>query len=446
MSRFIGRLAPRIWFTRRALTVALSLVVLLALGSAWPPLVGLAVAASIACAGAVIADFAVLARANVAVTREDPERFILGDRGALRYRADNRSATDLRLEIVETPVPRLSLGETPLAVTAGARAHACGTLEASPRDRGDGELIGFAYRMRTALGLVARVVRVTAPAAVRVWPELSLLRRRGTLTQHRRTIEAGLRRLQMRGTGTDFESLREYAVGDSFRSIAWRATARRGKPIVVANTVERSQDVVLVLDAGRLMLGRLGAQRKFDYAIAAALTLAGAAATSGDRVGAVAFASTIVDAIAVGNGRAHAAAIAQRMHALQPRFEESDYEGAFALVARRGSKRSLIVVFTDMFDPVASAALLAHLRRLVVRHLVVVVLLSDNAVADALEREPRTADAAYRAAVAIGVADDRRRAIAMLGRLGIIVVDVPANEVSVALVNRYIDVKARGAL
>ena len=299
--------------------------------------------------------------------------------------------------------------------------------------------------MTTPLALVARTRTIAATMPVRVWPDLGLVRH-GSLAQSRRTIEAGFRRLRLRGAGTDFDALRDYASGDAYRDISWRATARRGKPIVATHTVERSQDVLLALDAGRLMFARVGYQRKFDHALAAALTLAGVAADLGDRVGAIAFAGSVIESIVPRSGRTHVAAMMQRFHAVQPRFEEADYERAFSWIEHRGSKRSLIVVFTDMFDPVAATALLANLGRLAARHAVVAVLLTDDAVRRSLDRPVGTIENAYLAAVASSLDDERRRAILTLGRLGVAVVDVPADAMDLALVNRYIELKSRGAV
>ena len=158
------------------------------------------------------------------------------------------------------------------------------------------------------------------------------------------------------------------------------------------------------------------------------------------------FAGGIVDYVAPAARPAHAALIARRIADLQPRFEEADYEGAFAYLRRRQTKRSLLVVFTDMFDPVASAALLGDLASLARRHLIVVVMMNDEAIASAVSERPTTIDGAYRASVAATLGEERRRTAALLARRGIGVIDVPAADLGLALINRYIEIKARGAI
>jgi uncharacterized protein (DUF58 family) len=139
-------------------------------------------------------------------------------------------------------------------------------------------------------------------------------------------------------------------------------------------------------------------------------------------------------------------ALAQATYDLQPRMEEPDYETVFTELRRAYSKRSLVILFTDIFDPVTSASVLAGLGSLVPRHVVMCVLMNDAAIANALEEEPHTVSGAYRTAVAMTLADERAKAIAVLRSRGIIVVDVPAARLTVAILDAYLDVKARALL
>jgi len=215
--------------------------------------------------------------------------------------------------------------------------------------------------------------------------------------------------------------------------------------MVAEYEVERSQNVMIMLDAGRLMTPFVEDQRKFDYAITAALSVASVAALANDKVGVVAFASRILRAQAPRTGRS-LSAISGLVHDVEPVFEESDYAQAFAYVRMHVRKRSLIVFFTDMVDPVAQSAVLAQMGTLAKRHLVICVFMNDRAIDRALEREPSSAASVYTAAVALELRDERRAAAALLQRLGVQVIDVPARELTTALIDRYLMVKQRGLL
>ncbi len=427
--------------------VALIVAACIGVGSVFPFCIGLGIALGVAFVIVAVVDCALVpGRARVQIVREPLGRLTLGEAGALRYQLENRGPLRLRIGLLEAPVALLRFEERETIASIEANAGLEVVLPFVPHERGSGTLTGFAAWWETPLGIVRAYASHDAPSPFRVWPDLRALVQPGTLAQRRRTIDAGLRRLRRTGTGSDFESLRDYVPGDAFRSIAWQATARRGKTIVVERTVERSQSVILALDAGRLMTAPVAGQRKFDYALTAALMLTSRAAAADDKVGFLAFAGGIVDYVAPAARPAHAALIARRIADLQPRFEESDYEGAFAYLRRRQTKRSLVVVFTDMFDPVASAALLGELGALARRHLIVVVMMNDEAIANAVSLRPTSVDEAYRASVAATLGEERRRAALLLARRGIGVIDVPAPDLGLALVNRYIEMKTRGAI
>lgn len=435
---------PPAWVGPRgiiALAVLAAVAGIAALVIPWPAVVGAAAVMSVA---ALLADGAAIARAP-RIERSVPPRLMLARPDAFAYAVTNRCAVALRFAIFEAPVDKLAIDIQPALGRVAPGGSSAVLIAVVPRERGRTE-IGTAFAwFESPLGFVRRRVRVGVPVPVRVRPDLALLER-GDLGVRRQLMEAGLRRVRRRGAGTEFESLRDYASGDPYRSIDWKATARRGKVMVAQYEVERSQHIVVAIDAGRLMTPRLGDRRKLDYAVSAALAVASIARLAADRVGLHAFAGTTVAALPPGTGAQHSAALTDALTDLEPRFEESDYERAALELRRRYRKRSLIVVFTDVFDPVASGAVLASLALLAPHHLVLVVLLNDDAIAAAVDRVPLTPADAYRAGVAVRLAGERARALALLRDRGIGVIDVPAPDLTIGLLDAYIEVKTRALL
>ncbi len=310
-------------------------------------------------------------------------------RSNVTYRIENHSALPMRLGILEAPIAAIDFAAASLEIEIDARSRASATQAILARERGKAQFGAIYAWAENALGLLRRRFAFAAAQEVRVFPDLSAVEGYGLLARRSTLLDAGLRKLRLRGAGNEFESLREYADGDAFRSIDWMATARRGRTMVVQHEVERSQNVIVALDAGRMMWPRIGDQRKFDYAVTAALSIAKVAQGAGDNVGLVAFGAKPILSIAPRRGTAHVNALAQAVYDLQPRLEEPDYELTFGELRRRYAKRSLIVLFTDMFDPVTSANVLAGLGILTPPHLVVCVLMNDAAISAALEEEPR---------------------------------------------------------
>ncbi|MDQ2818340.1 MAG: DUF58 domain-containing protein [Candidatus Eremiobacteraeota bacterium] len=413
----------------------------------WPACAYLALGAAAALLALVAADVGLGPRAqDVTVSRKPLGHLALGCPAVIGYTIANRSGTALRYSIVDTPVDFVQLrGETHCG-RVGANRRKDEELSVTPIERGLADFGPIYVTLENRIGLLRRRRVYPAADCARVFPDLSLVERYGMLARSGRLLEAGFRKLRLRGGGGEFDSLREWTPDDAFGSVDWKATARRAKLMVATYDVERSQTVLLVLDAGRLMMPRIGPQRKFDYALTAALSVAALAGQADDKVGLTAFAAKIVEHVPPRSGARHASALVRRMYGLQPRFEEADYAGAFNFLRRSQAKRSLVVFFSDMFDPVAAATILAHAGLLARRHLVMCVLLNDEAIDDALSQEPRSALEAYRAGVAAGLQAERAKAVAMLNQRGILVVDVPASRLTMALINAYVDVKSRGLL
>jgi uncharacterized protein (DUF58 family) len=399
----------------------------------------------------VVAAFAVDAllgpqRARIDVERREPHPFSLRRHASIAYTVRNRAPYGIRAGIIEAPTSLLHYDEDEAIAAVPPRSECAIARAVTPVARGSAVLGTMYCWYENRLGLLRRRMRVTQEQPVRVYPDLSAVERYGSLHMRNRLIEAGLRRMKLRGMGTEPESVREWAPGDAFRAIDWKATARRGRVMVAQYEVERTQNVMIVLDAGRLMTPRVDEQRKMDYAVTAALSVAAVAGLANDKVGVVAFAAEILRASAPRPSGRASSRIAAALHDLEPRFEESDYDRAFSYVRAHINKRSLVVFFTDMVDPVAQSAVLAQIGTLARRHLVVCVFMNDAAIERRLDASPDRVDDVYATAVALELQDERKTAAAVLGRMGVQVIDVPARRLTTALIDRYLQIKARGLL
>ena len=435
------------WFAPRSYAASAFIAVALGISPGAHALLPIAAVAAFVFLLALSIDAIGGPRANdLSIERRLPGHLALRVPIACIYDVENRSKHAVRIGIVDTPVRTLRDDGTVVVaqVPAGSRASLERTL--IPVARGRDELGSLFVWFDGPLGLIRRRTTIDARAKIRVYPDLCAVERYGSLRARNRLVEAGLRRMRVRGEGTAFESLREYAPGDAFRSVDWKASARRGKLMVAQREVERSQDVLILLDCGRLMMPRVDAQRKLDYAVTAALSLASIASLASDRVGLVAFAREILLARSARSTVASVRALADALCDIEPRFEEADYAHAFTYVRTHLHRRSLIVFFTDAVEAVAQSIVATELASLAKRHVVICVLISDAAAERALAVIPVKIDQAYRAQAALDLQRERALSVARLERLGIGVVDVAAGGLSVAAIDAYLRVKQRGLL
>jgi uncharacterized protein (DUF58 family) len=315
-----------------------------------------------------------------------------------------------------------------------------------PAAKGDFQFGNTSIQYAGPLGLIARAHSFKTAAPVKVYPGLheaekfEILSRKGLLQQ------LGIKNVRMRGGGSEFESLREYVPGDEYRKIDWSATARRNKLISRQYEAERSQNVILAIDTGRNMLQPIQKMAKLDYVINTALMLAYVASRSDDKVGLFVFDDETRIFFPPAKSKGQVYRIMNALYNVEARMVESDYADSFADLATRWRRRSLFVLFTDLVDPDSSAGVLNALSIIERRHRAVCVTVSDPNMTGSANLLPENDAEAYQKAVAMQALHERRSAINILKRRGVWTVDSPPENLSVDLINRYMELKSRSAI
>ncbi len=322
-----------------------------------------------------------------------------------------------------------------------------------PPRRGDYSFGDLNLRWWGVLGLIVRQARYPARAPVKVYPNLLDIRKYELLARKGQLTEMGLRQTRMLGSGTEFERLREYQLDDEFRNIDWKATARRGKPVSREFEAERSQTIFSLLDVGRLMRPPVSdpdnagqALAKLDYAVNAVLMLSYVAGLRGDRVGLLSFADEVAHYLSPKSGRGQFYRMLAILYGVESQPVEANYARAFAYLGVKHKKRSLIVIFTDLAGGLAAKSLLAQVAPLWPRHLPLLVAISDPSVVELAQQLPHDSASVYQRAVAEQMLNERALTLELLRRRGVLTLDVPANRLTIAVVNKYLELKARGRI
>jgi uncharacterized protein (DUF58 family) len=394
------------------------------------------------------ADFALLpSRRALTCARELQESVGIGDTVEGAYKLESRWPRALTLEVQDRLSPFVSGGVGSTATMFPPFSSRSIAFQVTGETRGRAPLGIVGARARTRLGLISARYQFTNDDSILVVPSLSGVRRFRMLAMQHRLENVGVRSLRRRGEGFSFANLREYAIGDDPRRIDWKATARRARLITREYTVERSQTVITLIDAGRAMTQIAGARSRFEYALSSALILTDIAANAGDRVGALVFDDEIRAFVPARPGRGALQAIRDAFVPLQATTREPDYASAFRYLAAHQRKRALIVFITDVIDPRASQALIAHVARSTARHLAVVVALRNDAIfAAALPRAVGGSAALYDSAAAEELILAREEALQRMRRAGVSVLDVSPQAMTAGVINRYLEIKSRGAL
>jgi uncharacterized protein (DUF58 family) len=380
---------------------------------------------------------------DLSIERDVDPRLSLGAENLVKLRARNFGSRRASLLVRDDFPPPFTVDEDEIELSVKAGEETEVRYKAMPHRRGDEKFQDIHVESYGPLRLARRAFAFPAEFAVKVYPNLLGVERMKLFARRRQLSLLGMHRVRKRGTGGEFEKLRPYVPGDEFRRINWKATARRNRPVTADYETEKSQSVLLLLDAGRRMAPWVEGLTKLDYAVNAALMLSYVAGQNDDLVGLVVFSHEMRTFLAPRKGRLQHRRIMERLYACEAELAYVDYRRCFTEVASRVTKRSLVVIFTDVLDPDAANDLEMALPLLRRRHQPLVVSLQDPGLEEIAERDPGDQDQLYESLVAREVYADRKRMVGEIARRGVHVLDAHPRDFSVAVVDRYLALKAR---
>jgi uncharacterized protein (DUF58 family) len=447
--RTIRKAKPRVHPTQR-------LAFAVAAGSAWffaipwggPALLWFGIGYLAALAVLAVMDYVLISDSrNCTVTRNSDTVLSLGEKNAIWIEVTNKGKRAVRALVRDEPPLEFVIESSEVKLTVNPQTTVRANYKVEPLERGDYGFADLVVRYFTPLGFLTRQETVPQAMMVKVYPDVFQTKKHLILARENRVNMMGLRRSKMLGQGQEFERLRDYVPDDPIRHVDWKATARRGSLITREYDVEQSQEIMILLDLGRTMAsrtqdsdGNLG-MSKADYAINASVLLTHVAAGSDDRVGLFCFAKSPIAFLPPGKGASQAAALMEALYPLQPRAEESDYYRNLAELSHRQRKRSLVFLFTDLIDPVSSRDLISSISMLVGKHLVICVALADYELPTIMAAKPEKVSDLYVQTAAASIVRDRKTALSQLSSLGVITVDATPADLSVAAVNKYLQLK-----
>jgi len=313
-----------------------------------------------------------------------------------------------------------------------------------PTRRGDLAAGAVTVRSLGPLRIAGRQASLPVPGRLRVLPEFASRRHLPSRLARLRELD-GRAAVQVRGAGTEFDSLREYVIGDDVRSIDWRATARRADVVVRTWRPERDRRVLVVLDTSRTSAARVLDAPAIEASVEAALLLAALATRAGDRVELIAFDRRVRARVAGTSGARVLPAFADALAGVQPALLEADWPGIVAQVRDRLTQRALVVLLTTLEPAAVEQGLLDVAAQLTDRHTVVLASVADPEV-DQLRRGRDDAEQVFDAAAAERTQLERAAVAQRLRQRGMEVLEALPDELAPRLADTYLALKAAGRL
>jgi uncharacterized protein (DUF58 family) len=369
----------------------------------------------------------------------------------IQLAVDHSAETILECHLVDDLPDALVAAPATHLLRAFPRVRATLRYKIEPRERGDVHAGQVYIRYASPLGLVERWAMAPLEQPVRVYPALRQGEGQEIFLARGRQIDLQLRRVRERGLGRDFESLREYLEGDDLRDVCWTATARRGQLITRRYQTERSQAVWIVLDAGRLLRGRIlsddeterRGHSKLDYACSTAVALAQLALFSGDRVGLLVYGQNVQQRVLPGRGHAHLRQIVEALAQALAELSEADHLRATATLNRWQPRRALILWITDLAETAMRPEVIDGAMQLLRRHVLLFVAMAQPDVVAIANARPKNVEEMFRASAAQELTTRRELLLAHLRDQGALTLDLDPAQLTSAVLNQYLKVKER---
>jgi uncharacterized protein (DUF58 family) len=389
-----------------------------------------------------------LSRRRLHVDVKVPSQLYIGDRGSATVTLTGKGwRRGLRVHAL----PELDADLEPQApltidlVPGGKTGQVSGAAELAlvPRRRGEPRVIALHMKWTGPLGLVERRRVVTVDAKVPVVPNIGAVRAVALRMLGSQEFLAGLKVEKYIGDGTEFESLREYLPGLDHRAIDWKSSARHRKLLTVEFRAERNHQVVIAIDGGQLMSEPLGGIPRLDHAINAGLMLGWFCLRTGDRVGWASFDERIRAWTEPLSGATSFPRLQRLSAEAAYRRVETNFTLTIAELSMRLKRRSLIVLFTEFLDTVTAELMIENITRLARHHLVMFVSLRDPMVGTRAAVPPTTLTTLQEAVVASDFVRERAIVLERLRHAGCHCIDTTPDQFSMAIINRYLDVKRR---
>lgn len=429
------------------MTVVIAVV---ALGFAFPLLFVLGRILLVVLVLVLLADVLLLwFRRGLTAVRTLPERFSNGDVNAVRIRVESSYGFKCTVEVIDELPFVFQRRDVCFRIALPPLGESTVTYELRPTERG---VYGFGLvRLfaSTPLGLVQRRISCCEPQEVKVYPSFLMLRQYELLAMSNKLTEMGIKRIRRIGHNTDFEQIRDYVDGDDYRTINWRATARRTRLQVNVYQEERSQQVYCVIDKGRMMQQAFHDMTLLDYAINASLALSFVAMNKQDKAGLITFSTQMETFVAASRQPGHLQTLQESLYAERTVFGETDYSALLVGMARNVTRRSLLVLFTSFTSMPALRRQLPFLRQTAARHRLLVVFFEDEDLVEWAAPKGKASgkegtEEYYQRVEAQKFVYDQRLIAQTLRQYGIQSLLTTPRQLSVDVINKYLAIRVLG--
>ena len=375
--------------------------------------------------------------------RTHAERFSNGDENPVRIDVENFYGFQARLEIIDEIPHQFQKRNVRFNLVIPSGSSRIIHYVLRPVKRGEYEFGSINVYVSTPIGLAVRRFKFAGTSTVPVYPSYMEMRRYQLMAVHNRLGELGIKKVRRLGHSLEFEQIKEYVRGDDYRTVNWKASARKGQVMVNHYIDEKSQQVYCMIDKSRSMKMPFDGLSLLDYAINASVVLLNIALMKQDRAGLVTFSERLGNVLMAEKKATQMQSILEVLYKQKTRYLESDFDRLYTFIRSRVRQRSLLILFTNFESMSGLQRQLPYLRKIAQHHLLLVVFFENTELRDLIENQAHDVESIYVKTIAEKFAFEKKVIAKELQKYGILSILSAPKNITVDAVNKYLEIKSR---
>lgn len=441
-------LIKRIFLTQYLFIILSGIIVLFVLAHFFPYLFAIARTILFVLTALIIADLILLSRfyKNITANRIIPDKLSNGDENVITIRVKNTAPIKFKITIIDELPFQFQIRNFRISNWLNINELKTFNYKVDPKERGEYHFGAINIFISTTIHLLSFRLKFNEAMSARVYPSIIQMRKYEIFTLSDKLSEAGIKRVRKLGHTMEFDQIRRYVKGDDYRTINWKATARKTELMVNQYEDEKSQPVYCVIDKGRSMKMPFEDMTLLDYAINSSLILTNVSVHKQDKAGIITFSHKLDALLPARKKYGQMQTILELLYNQQTDFKESNYEQLYTITTKRLKQRSLLFLFTNFETLSALKRQLPYLQGISRRHLLIVIFFKNTEVDSIIHRPVKNTEELYIQTIAEKFAFEKKQIIFELQRYGINNILTTPDNLTVDTINKYLEIKSRGMI
>lgn len=383
---------------------------------------------------------------HIVADRTLPQRLSNGDENPILYTIQNNYPFQISIQIIDELPAQLQIRDFLISTKLLPAEKKILHYQVRPTYRGEYVFGHLRIFVAGQIGFVHRRYTESSPQQIPVYPSFIQLQKFEFLAISNRLTDAGIKKIRRISQNHEFEQIKEYIPGDDYRTVNWKATARNNKLMVNQYQEERAQHIYCLIDMGRTMKMPFNKLSLLDYAINATLVMSKIAILKHDKAGLFTFSNKMHSLLKAGNDAKHMHYIMEALYKQQTKHDESSMEVLYQTIRAHVKQRSLLILFTNMETITAMQRYLPFLKKLVANHVLFVVFFENTEVKNIVNQKPENIAQIYEHTIAEKILYDKKLIVKELNNYGIHTLLTEPADLTIGVVNKYLELKSRGII